>query len=65
VAAEAAAATQQQMAQQQMMAMAGAMQPQPGKKPPTGTGDKAMGAERSPAEDQAVMGNLDGQEVGA
>lgn len=66
VAAEAAAATAQQQAQQQMMAMAGALQkPQPGTKPPTGTGNKAQGAERSPAEDQAVMGSLDGQEVGA
>lgn len=61
IAQEAALATQQMQMQQMMMQ---AQAPAPGKEAPPGTGDKATGAERSPAEDQAVMANPNGQEVG-
>jgi hypothetical protein len=61
-------AQQGAMAQQQMMMQQAAMaaaQPQGNGGGPPGTGNKAQGAERSPAEDQNVMANLNGQEVGA
>lgn len=60
LAAEGSMAAQQQMMQQALMAPP---QPANGKAPPK-TGNKATGGERSPAEDQEVAANLNGQEVG-
>lgn len=64
LARQAAVAQQQAMAQSMaMQQMAGAQQGPPNSKPP-GTGDKAMGAGPSPADEQEVMASLSGQEAG-
>ena len=64
IAMQGAQAQQNMMMQQQQAAMMG-QPPEMGAPPPApGGANKALGGERGPADEQSVMGDLSGQEVG-